>query len=185
MKKGIHVWSWALALILALGLCDPAAAKIRAPRHLHGQQEQGQPNSGAQQQQPKEIKTAYFSLKLEDGWRLLKPVQTQNGAVSVLLNGPGNKGAIAINVMKANLSAEEIAKNMRTNMEKDKVSLQPLEAKDGIQEFGFTKGKATGRAFIGANGKEAAAVTIFGDQASGKALLKKLEPKDPAIFPKF
>lgn len=185
MNKGFHVWCWALALMMALCLCGTAQAKVRAPRHLHGQQEQGQQNTGAQQQQPKEIKTAYFTLGLEKGWRLLKPVQTQNGAVSVLLGAPGNKGAIAINVMKANLSAEELAKNMRANMEKDKVSLEGLEEKDGIQEFGFTRGKATGRAWIGANGKEAAAVTIFGDQAAGKALMKKLQPKDPKIFPKF
>ena len=185
MKKGFPVWSVALALVMALCLCDSASAKVRAPRHLHGQQEQGQQTAGAQQQQPKEIKTAYFTLELEKGWRLLKPVQSQGGAVSVLLGAPGNKGAIAINVMKANLSAEELAKNMRTNMEKDKVSLEALEAKDGIQEFGFTKGKANGRAWIGANGKEAAAVTIFGDHEAGKAVMKKLRPKDPAIFPKF
>lgn len=185
MKKGFHVWCWALALVMALCLCGTAQAKVRAPRHLHGQQEQGQQNTGAQQQQPKEIKTVYFSLPLEKGWRLLKPVQTQNGAVSVLLGAPGNKGAIAINVMKANLSAGELAKNMRTNMEKDKVSLEALEEKDGIQEFGFTRGKATGRAWIGANGKEAAAVTIFGDQEAGKEVMKKLQPKDPKIFPKF
>ena len=185
MKKGFHVWCAALALLLVFCLCDTALAKVRAPRYLHGQQEQGQQPSGAQQQQPKEISTAYFTLALEKGWRLLKPVQTQNGAVSVLLGAPGNKGAIAINVMKANLSAAELAKNMRTNMEKDKVTLEALEEKDGIQEFGFTRGKATGRAWIGANGKEAAAVTIFGDQEAGRAVMKKLQPKDPAIFPRF
>ena len=185
MKKGIHVWCAVLALATALALCGAAQAKVRAPRHLQGQQEQGQQNTGAQQQQPKEIKTAYFTLPLEKGWRLLKPVETQGGAVSVLLGAPGNKGAIAINVMKANLNAAELAKNMRTNMEKDKVSLQALEEKDGIQEFGFTRGKATGRAWIGANGKEAAAVTIFGDQEAGKAVMRKLAPKDPKIFPKF
>ena len=185
MKKGFPVWCVAGLLLASLVLPDAALAKVRAPRHLHGQQEQGQQNPGAQQQQPKEIKTAYFTLSLEKGWRLLKPVQSQNGAVSVLLGAPGNKGAIAINVMKANLSAGELARNMRTNMDKDKVSLQALEEKDGIQEFGFTRGKATGRAWIGANGKEAAAVTIFGDQEAGKAVLKQLKPRDPKIFPRF
>lgn len=185
MKKG-SLWCTALALVMVFCLCDTASAKVRAPRHLQSQQEQGQQSTGAQQQQqPKEIRTAYFTLSLEKGWRLLKPVETQNGAVTVLLGAPGNKGAIAINVMKDKRSAAELVKDMRANMEKDKVSLQKLEEKDGIQEFGFAKGKATGRTWIGANGKEAAAVTIFGDQAAGKEAMKKLTPKDPKLFPTF
>ena len=183
MKNGIRVWCVAGIVMAALALSDAADAKVRAPRHLQNQQEQGQ--AAATQQQPKVIKTAYFTLDLADGWRLLKPVQSQNGAVSVLLDGPGHKGAIAINVMKANLSAADIAKNMRTNMQKDKATVDEPVEKDGLQEFGFSRGKVTGRAWIGANGKEAAAVTIFGDQEAGKEVMKKLKPKDPKIFPKF
>ena len=183
MKNVFPVWCVAGLLLASLVLPDAALAKVRAPRHLQNQQEQGQ--AAGAQQQPKVVKTAYFTLDLADGWRLLKPVQSQNGAVSVLLDGPGHKGAVAINVMKANLSAADIAKNMRTNMQKDKATVDEPVEKDGLQEFGFSRGKATGRAWIGANGKEAAAVTIFGDQEAGKALLKKLKPRDPKIFPRF
>lgn len=184
MKNGIKLCCVAGMLMAALALPDAAGAKVRAPRHLQNHQEQGQ-NAGAQQQQPKVVKTAYFTLDLADGWRLLKPVQSQNGAVSVLLGAPGNKGAIAINVMKANLGAADIAKNMRANMQKDKATVEEPVEKGGLQEFGFSRGKATGRAWIGANGKEAAAVTIFGDQEAGKEVMKKLKAKDPKIFPKF
>ena len=184
MKAGIKVWSVAVALVMALAFSGTAQSKVRAPRH-HNQQEQGQNQPAQQQQQPKEIKTAYFTLALEDGWRLLKPVQSRNGAVSVILGAPNNKGAIAINVMKANLPAAEIAKNMRANMQKDKATVEEPVEKDGFQEFAFKRDKATGRAWVGANGKEAAVVTIFGDQEAGKAQMQKLESKDAKLFPKF
>ncbi len=184
MKTGFKVCCVAGMLMAALVLSGAASAKVGAPRHLQNHQEQGQA-PGTQQQQPKVIKTAYFTLDLPGGWRLLKPVQSQNGAVSVLLGAPGNKGAIAINVMKANLGAADIAKNMRTNMQKDKATVEEPVEKDGLQEFGFSRGKATGRAWIGANGKEAAAVTIFGDLEAGKEVMKQLKARDPKIFPKF
>ena len=182
MKK-FPLWCVMALLLAGLVLPDAALSRVRAPRHLQNQQEQGQ--AAGTQQQPKVIKTAYFTLDLADGWRLLKPVQSQNGAVSVLLDGPGHKGAIAINVMKAQLGAAELARNMRTNMQKDKATVEEPVEKNGLQEFGFSRGKATGRAWIGANGKEAAAVTIFGDIEAGKAVIKQLKPKDPALFPKF
>lgn len=184
MKARIKVWSGALALVMAFAVCGTAQSKVRAPRHLT-QHEQGQNQTAQQPQQPKEIKTAYFTLTLENGWRLLKPVQSRNGAVSVLLNGPNRKGAIAINVMKSDMSAADIARNMRTNMQKDQATVEEPVERNGFQEFGFTKGKATGRAWVGANGKEAAVVTIFGDQEAGKEQMKKLAPKDQKLFPKF
>ena len=182
MKAGIKIWSVALALVMTLAFCGAAQSKVRAPRHPN-QQEQGQ--NQAAQQQPKEIKTAYFTLTVADGWRLLKPVQSRNGAVSVILGAPNNKGAIAINVMKANLPAADIARNMRANMQKDKATVEEPVEKDGFQEFAFKRDKATGRAWVGANGKEAAVVTIFGDQEAGKAQMQKLVAKDAKLFPTF
>lgn len=183
MKKGFPAWCVAGLLLAALVLPEAGLAKVRAPRHLQNQQEQGA-NAGAQQQ-PRVVKTAYFTLDLPNGWRLLKPVQSQNGAVSVLLDAPGHKGAIAINVMKDNRGAAELARNMRANMQKDEATVEEPVEKNGLQEFGFSRDKATGRVWIGANGKEAAAVTIFGDQEAGKAVIKKLKARDPKIFPRF
>lgn len=183
MKTFMKVCGVALALALAVALCDTAQARIRAPRH-HGSQEQTQTQPAATQQ-PREIRTEYFSLPLNDGWTLLKPVRSRGGSVDVILGSPKKNGAIAINIMKANMRAAEIAKNMRANMQKDGATVGELVEKDGLQEFDFVRQRAKGRAWVGANGKEAAVVTIFGEQEMAKDVLKKLQPKDPGLFPKF
>lgn len=173
----------ALVLILAVALCDMAQARVRAPRHSAPQEQtQAQP---AATQQPREIKTEYFSLPLNDGWTLLKPVRSRGGSVDVILGSPKKNGAIAINVMKATMSAAEIAGNMRANMQKDGATVGKLEEKDGLQEFDFAKQRAMGRAWVGANGKAAAVVTIFGEQEMAKEVLKELQPKAAGLFPKF
>ncbi len=184
MKTFMKVCSVVLVLALAVALCDLAQARVRAPRH-HTSQEQTQGQQPAATQQPREIRTEYFSLPLTDGWTLLKPVRAHAGSVDVILGSPKKNGAIAINVMKANMSAAEIAGNMRANMQKDGATVGELTEKDGLQEFDFTRQRAKGRAWVGANGKAAAVVTIFGEQEMAKEVLKKLEPKAPGLFPKF
>lgn len=183
MKMFMKVCGVALVLALTIALCDAAQAKIRAPRHPASQEQtQAQP---ATTQQPREITTEYFSLPLNNGWTLIKPVRSHGGSVDVILGSPKKNGAIAINVMKANMSAAEIAKNMRANMQKDGATVGELEEKDGLQEFAFAKQRAKGRAWVGANGKAAAVVTIFGEQETAKDVLKKLQPKAQGLFPRF
>lgn len=183
MKTFMKMCGMALALALVVSLCDTAQARIRAPRH-HAPQEQAQAEPSATQQ-PREIKTEYFSLPLNNGWTLLKPVRSRGGSVDVILGSPKKNGAIAINVMKANMSAAEIAGNMRANMQKDGATVGELMEKDGFQEFDFARQRAKGRAWIGANGKAAAVVTIFGEQEMAKDVLKRLQPKASGLFPKF
>lgn len=184
MKTFMKMCGVALVLVLAVALCDMAQARVRAPRH-QAPQEQTQGQQPAATQQPREIKTEYFSLPLDNGWTLLKPVRSRGGSVDVILGSPRKNGAIAINVMKANMSAAEIAGNMRANMQKDGATVGELTERDGLQEFDFTRQRAKGRAWVGANGKAAAVVTIFGEQEMAKEVLKKLQAKEPGLFPKF
>lgn len=182
MKMFMKVCGVALVLALTIALCEAAQARSRAPRHPASQEQtQAQPAAT----QPREITTEYFSLPLNNGWTLIKPVRSRGGSVDVILGSPKKNGAIAINVMKANMSAAEIAKNMRANMQKDGATVGELEEKDGLQEFAFAKQRAKGRAWVGANGKAAAVVTIFGEQETAKDMLKKLQPKAQGLFPRF
>lgn len=183
MKRGLTVCGVALCLTLILALSCETQARVRAPRHTP---EQAQTQEPAASKQPKVIKTSYFTLPLSEGWRLIKPVQSAGGSVSVLLGKADNTGAIALNAMKANLSASEIARNMRASMQKDGAVVQEPVDKDGLSVFSFTRKPAKGTIWVGANGKEAAVVTIFGDdQEPAKMLLRNLQPRDRTLFPKF
>lgn len=136
--------------------------------------------------QAAEVKNAYFTLELPDGWVQPQPAQEVNGSVVVVVAKQKSGTAVSISVMAAPMSAKDIATQTMANMKTGGMQVGEPKEKDGLYEATFSKGAAKGISWFGANGKVCAVTTVIGKSVDdAKVLLKGLKPVDAALFPKF
>lgn len=131
-----------------------------------------------------EIKTEYFSLRLPQGWRMLKPVKTHpNGDVSAVFVPDDASLAVTINFIHVPVSAQVIAETAAQNIEKTGFKASPLKEENGICSFDIS-GKGTGKAWFGANGKICAIILMFGSNfGQANKLLDNIKSPYRSIMP--
>lgn len=135
---------------------------------------------------PSGLSTDYFSLDLAAGWEVLKSPRSPKDSLSILLGNKKQNCAVSINVMPANLNAQQIAKNTVANMRRDKVTVDDPIPMGKVYTTKFHRGKINGVSYFGANGKVGAVVSVFGDKLdSGLELVKRMQPKVGGLFPRF
>ena len=136
--------------------------------------------------QAAEVKNAYFSLELPDGWIQPQPAQEVNGSAVVVVANQKSGTAVSISVMAAPMSAKDIATQTMANMKTGGMQVEEPRERDGLYEAAFSKGAAKGMSWFGANGKACAVTTVIGKSVDdAKVLLKGLKPVDASLFPKF
>lgn len=135
------------------------------------------------------IDNSWYSLKLANGWQKIDmPAAPGTNSLSVLVVNQALKSGASITTFTNPLTSKELADTTVTNMKASGAKVGDLNEKDGIYSTTFDKGKEKGEIYFGANGKECAVISVFGNSLQDvKDFLKALEPKPSSkdIFPAF
>lgn len=131
-----------------------------------------------------EVKTKYFSLVIPDGWLMPHSVrEIANSSVSAVFAKENSRLAIAINIIKADAPAKEMAAITAANMRKTGIkTTEPVE-QNGLWVMRL-EGKAMGKAWFGANNGLCSVTSIFGsDLKPANRLLESIKDAPAGLLP--
>lgn len=131
------------------------------------------------------VETPYFSVTIPAGWYMPEPVKKQplDGISAVFATTSGTM-ALAISIMKAGMTAKELAQQTAANMAKTGLKITTPRKKGGFWQIDI-KGQANGEGWFGANGKFCSVITLFGKNfADANVFLSALATEYPELFPR-
>lgn len=133
-----------------------------------------------------EVKTDAFSIDLPAGWKQPQPVQSMNGSTIAIFQNARDGSAVTITVVANPMPAKDVAAQTVAGMKAGGINASDPVEKDGVYETTYAQGPGKGVSYFASNGKVFAVTTLLGPTTeTGRELLKRLKPADPALFPKF
>lgn len=134
------------------------------------------------------IDNDWLTLDIQDNWEISKGSSDPKGAaLSLALRDKDGECSINIDILPYAGNAGQLARRIREEEKAAKIVVSEIEEKDGVCFYRVKKGNTAGLVYIGANGRYASMITIYGIRKKIKLAQKLLSEaqmkQDLTIFP--